>query len=59
MCKTIDDSNAENKFREDIEWFVENHKDFYYDKRKKSTVPGQYAKFDKSNTTVYGQLDGF
>lgn len=57
-AKLIADSNAEKQFREDIKWFVENHKDSYYDERKKST-PGQYAKFDKSNTTVYGQLDRF
>lgn len=55
-CSTlISDSRANRKFIEDMEWFVGNHNDTYYDK-KKGIVPGHYAGHDRTNERVLERL---
>ena len=47
----IKDTRAKKQFKDDAEWFVGNHKEFYYDK-KKGQQSGYYYNHDRSNSRV-------
>ena len=58
-CSTlISDSRANRQFIEDMEWFVGNHNDTYYDK-KKGKVPGYYAGHDRTNERVLERIRAY
>ena len=58
-CSTfISDSRAKRQFIEDMEWFVGNHNDTYYDK-KKGKVPGYYAGHDRTNERVLERIRAY
>ena len=39
-----------------MEWFVENHREFYYDKKRNNMVCGHYWGHDTSNNRVLERL---
>ncbi len=51
----INDSKAKKRFIIDMEWFVDNHNDWYED-QKKGKQKGFYAGSDKSNEKVIERL---
>ena len=58
-CSTlISDTRANMQFIEDMEWFVGNHNDTYYDK-KKGKGPGYYAGFDRTNKRVLERIRAY
>ena len=58
-CSTlISDPRAKRQFIEDMEWFVGNHNDTYYDK-KKGKVPGHYAGHDRTNERVLERIRAY
>ena len=54
----VTDSRSKRKFIEDMEWFVGNHNDTYYDK-KKGMVPGYYAGYDRTNERVLERIRAY
>lgn len=54
----ISDSLANKQFIEDMEWFVDNHNDTYYDK-KKGRGQGHYALSDKTNERVIERIKAY
>lgn len=58
-CSTlISDPRAKRQFIEDMEWFVGNHNDTYYDK-KKGKVPGHYVGHDRTNERVLERIRAY
>jgi hypothetical protein len=51
----IDDKKARDQFICDIDWFKENHKEFYYD-RKKGAIRGYYYGHPTSNERTLERL---
>lgn len=51
----ITDKKAKDKFFEDMRWFIDNHKEYYVDK-KKGQQKGRYYGMDKSNDKVIARL---
>ena len=51
----ITNPKARNQFVEDMNWFIDNHKESYYDK-KMGTVRGRYYNHDTSNIHVLERL---
>ena len=54
----ISDSRAKKQFIEDMEWFVGNHNDTYYDK-KKGVLKGHYAGNDRTNERVLERIRAY
>lgn len=54
----ISDSRANRQFIEDMEWFVGNYNDTYYDK-KKGIVSGYYAGHDRTNERVLERIRAY
>ena len=55
-CATfINDVKAKNQFIEDMNWFIDNYKETYYDK-KKGPVKGYYFGYETSNVSVIEKL---
>lgn len=54
----ISDPRAQRQFVEDMNWFVENHKKTYNDK-KKGSVSGYYAGLDCTNSSVKERLKAY
>ena len=58
-CSTfISDTRVNRQFIEDMEWFVGNHNDTYYNK-KKGKVPGHYAGSDRTNERVLERIRAY
>lgn len=54
----INSQKARKQFREDIMWFIDNHKEAYIDK-KKGKLKGKYYGHDTSNDRVFERLKYF
>ena len=54
----INSQKARKQFREDIMWFIDNHKEEYIDK-KKGKLNGKYFGHDTSNDRVFERLKYF
>ncbi len=52
----ITNTNASKQFIIDMKWFVENHRESYYDKKKNEMVCGYYWRYDTSNNRVLERL---
>lgn len=52
----ITNTKASKQFITDMEWFVENHREFYYDKKRNNMVCGHYWGHDTSNNRVLERL---
>lgn len=52
----ITNTKASKQFITDMEWFVENHREFYYDEKRKNMVCGHYWGHDTSNNRVLERL---
>lgn len=52
----ITNTKASKQFITDMEWFVENHRESYYDKKKNNMVCGHYWGHDTSNNRVLERL---
>ena len=56
VCSSfISDNVSKNKFNEDMEWFICNHDEYYYDKKKERKKGVYYGK-DLSNDKVIERL---
>ncbi|MDY5859325.1 MAG: hypothetical protein SPK09_08930 [Porphyromonas sp.] len=57
-ARLITDEEAKSQFKVDARWFVDNHEEVYYDK-KKGVIKGFYHKKDRSNTSVRDRLEKY
>ena len=56
VCSSfISDNVSKNRFNEDMEWFICNHDEYYYDKKKERKKGVYYGK-DLSNDKVIERL---
>ncbi len=53
----VEGSEAQRQFRIDMEWFVQNHSERYYDQKKKQYIKGYYYGKDSSNRAVLDRLE--
>ena len=54
----INSQKARKQFRDDIMWFIDNHKEEYIDK-KKGKLKGKYYGHDTSNDRIFERLKYF
>lgn len=52
----ITNTKASKQFITDMEWFVKNHRELYYDKKRNNMVCGHYWGHDTSNNRVLERL---
>lgn len=54
----IHDEEARKQYLKDIDWFIKNHQEKYYDK-KKGWLHGKYYGHDTSNERIINRLEAF
>lgn len=57
--KFISDTKVKKQFSIDMEWFINNYQEYYYDEKKKTNLKGIYSNRNRENSQVIDNLNNY